>query len=89
LEAWRIRISGRVQGVGFRYYALRKAQEMSIAGWVRNLPDGDVEIHAEGAVEALSAFLSAVRQGPPFAMVTDVSFRKVPVENCPSFTIRG
>ncbi len=53
--ARRFRISGLVQGVGFRYYALRRAQERGVVGYVRNLPDGRVEVVAEGAEEALES----------------------------------
>lgn len=62
-------ISGRVQGVGFRYYVLEKAQNLGLAGWVRNLWDGQVEVTAEGAKADLDVFLSALRRGPSSARV--------------------
>src|SRR3982751_2540845 len=49
--AVRVLVSGRVQGVGFRDFTLRKAQQLRLAGWVRNLPSGEVEAYAEGARE--------------------------------------
>jgi acylphosphatase len=55
-----VRYSGRVQGVGFRYTAQRLAVDFPVSGYVRNLPDGDVEVVAEGAPEAVEAFLAAV-----------------------------
>jgi len=54
--------SGRVQGVGFRYTAHHVAQEYDVAGFVRNLPDGKVEVRVEGLPEQVEAFLSALAQ---------------------------
>jgi acylphosphatase len=66
------RIAGRVQGVGFRYYAERQARRLGLTGWVRNLPDGDVELVAEGEENALQQMLAWCNQGPPSAAVTQV-----------------
>lgn len=60
-ERRRVHYSGRVQGVGFRYTAHGLAQEYAVAGYVRNLSDGRVELVAEGPREDLDAFLAAVR----------------------------
>jgi acylphosphatase len=65
-------ISGRVQGVGFRYFAEAAAAREGLHGWVRNLPDGRVEIAAEGDADALERFERHVRHGPPGARVDDV-----------------
>jgi acylphosphatase len=65
-------IQGRVQGVGFRYFALRRAEALHLHGWVRNLPGGEVELEAEGDRDALVRLVDAVRQGPVAAEVTDV-----------------
>ncbi|MCD6362190.1 MAG: acylphosphatase [Armatimonadetes bacterium] len=65
-------VSGRVQGVGFRYFVLRRAQSLGLNGWVRNLSSGDVEFVAEGPREALEELLRAVRQGPPMSWVERV-----------------
>jgi acylphosphatase len=70
--ARRIIVSGRVQGVGFRYFAQAVASREGLHGWARNLPDGRVEISAEGDREALDRFEHAVRHGPPGARVDDV-----------------
>ena len=64
-------LSGRVQGVGFRYFALRSAQRLNLHGWVRNLPDGSVEIEAEGTREALERFAEEMQRGPTAARVDD------------------
>lgn len=65
-------IGGRVQGVGFRVFAWTAASREGLHGWVRNLPDGRVEISAEGEAEALERFERLVRHGPPGARVEQV-----------------
>lgn len=65
-------IEGRVQGVGFRAFAIRNANEMGINGWVRNLREGSVEVFAEGRRTDLDKFLSVLRRGPGSAYVTNV-----------------
>ena len=67
-----LRISGRVQGVGFRFHMERKARELGVTGWVRNRHDGTVEAIVQGAPEAVEAMIAAARQGPRSAVVTDV-----------------
>jgi acylphosphatase len=62
--------SGRVQGVCFRMFTQREAQELGLVGWVRNLYDGRVEIVAEGARELLDRFVAWCRHGPPYAEVS-------------------
>ena len=62
-------LAGRVQGVGFRYFALRSALRLNLHGWVRNLPDGSVEVEVEGPREALATFAGEMRQGPSAADV--------------------
>jgi len=69
MRATRLLIRGIVQGVGFRYFAIRAARELGITGWVRNLNDGRVEAVAAGAPEALADFIGRVRQGPRGAQV--------------------
>ena len=65
-------VHGRVQAVGFRVFALQQAQRWGVAGWARNLPDGRVEIVAEGDRRALDEFVARVRRGPVGARVEDV-----------------
>jgi acylphosphatase len=62
-------VSGRVQGVGFRWFARRSAQTHGVRGWCANLSDGRVEIVAEGERAALEAFTAELRLGPPAARV--------------------
>ncbi|GAB4522758.1 MAG: acylphosphatase [Anaerolineae bacterium] len=66
-------ITGRVQGVGFRDSTQRFAQAHALTGWVRNLPDGRVEIMAEGAHDDLQALIMFLEQGPPASRVDSVS----------------
>jgi acylphosphatase len=65
-------VRGIVQGVGFRYYVLRRSRALGIAGWVRNLPDGSVEIVASGTPDQLNTVESWLHEGPSSARVTCV-----------------
>ncbi|MBX9814544.1 MAG: acylphosphatase [Proteobacteria bacterium SG_bin5] len=65
----RVFISGKVQNCGFRDYMVRRASELHVAGWVRNLRDGRVELLVAGDPSAIEALLDAARQGPPRARV--------------------
>lgn len=67
----RITVTGRVQGVGFRYFAHNLALELKLVGYVRNLSDGRVESEVEGEEDAVNQFASAFHKGPSFAHVTD------------------
>ena len=78
-------ISGRVQGVGFRYFVQSVASRESIAGWVRNLDDGRVEAVAAGDADAIGRFERAIRQGPAGARVDHVQVD----ETFPLGTISG
>lgn len=71
-KALRLLIDGRVQGVGYRWFARQAGREMGIAGRVRNLPDGRVEVHAAGDPEGLARFIGRLREGPPAARVTEI-----------------
>lgn len=65
-------ISGRVQGVGFRFYMQRRARELGVAGWVRNRSDGTVEAVVHGSPEQVNAIVAWARRGPPSAVVAAV-----------------
>lgn len=65
--------TGLVQGVAFRYHAVQRARELGLAGWVRNLSDGRVEIVAEGEKPVLERFVSWNRHGPRTARVDDLA----------------
>jgi acylphosphatase len=71
-------VRGLVQGVSFRASAQAEARRLQVAGWVRNLPSGDVEALAEGAPEAVEAFVAWCRRGPAEARVSAVSVDDAP-----------
>jgi len=61
-----------VQGVGFRHYVRETARDLGLSGWVRNAPDGSVEVAADGPPQSTKALLDAVRRGPGGAVVVDI-----------------
>lgn len=65
-------VKGRVQGVNFRYYVLRKANELGINGYVRNLKDGNVEILAQGTRDGIDRLIEFVKSSPGSSFVTDI-----------------
>lgn len=67
-----LRITGRVQGVGFRFYTQRKARELGLAGWVRNCRDGSVEAVIQGSPGAVETMIAWARRGPASAAVAGV-----------------
>jgi len=68
----RVTVTGNVQGVGYRYFVLERAQSLSVHGWVRNLFDGRVEAELEGESGSVNMLLDAMREGPTFAHVEQV-----------------
>ena len=82
-------ISGKVQGVGFRAFTERKANLYGLSGWVRNLPDGRVEVVAEGDEILLKEFLKDLKKGPPLARVDHIEVHwEEPTGEFFDFTIR-
>ena len=69
-------LSGRVQGVGFRAFTMRTAQQLNVNGWVKNLSDGRVEAILTGSEEKVDKMLEQVKQGPSFAKVDDIEIRE-------------
>jgi acylphosphatase len=83
-------VRGRVQGVGYRYFALEAAERLGVTGFVRNLRSGDVEVHAEGDEAMLPLFRQELERGPRMARVTDVTETDAQVSGLySSFLIRG
>jgi len=80
-------ISGRVQGVGYRYFVQRAAVALGLTGYARNLPDGSVEVYAVGPEDALSELSGALRQGPRWADVRGVEEQEAAVEKRDGFSI--
>jgi acylphosphatase len=78
LSALHVLISGRVQGVGFRYSCYAQARRLGLGGWVRNTPEGDVEVWLESRdKEQLETMLEWLRQGPPYARVDKIHYNSV------------
>jgi acylphosphatase len=88
LSGRKLLVSGRVQGVGYRYFAERSAQEIGVTGWARNLDDGRVEVHANGTATQLEEFEARLRKGPRFADVRSVESKETPVLELSGFHIR-
>ena len=85
---WNIRVKGKVQGVAFRAYARDKANQLSISGYARNMPDGSVLLEAEGLVDDLSDFYNWCKKGPMWARVDHIDLTKGRVQDLESFMIR-
>lgn len=84
---YRIHVTGRVQGVGFRWSASYEARRLGISGYVKNLPDGSVFIEAEGNQEQLNDFLLWCNRGPGIGLVRDVTVESMPPVNYADFRI--
>ncbi|HEY2842420.1 MAG TPA: acylphosphatase [Bryobacteraceae bacterium] len=89
MRARKFWISGRVQGVGYRYFAIRVARELGVRGWVRNLSDGRVEAYAAGPAPLLEDFEARLRQGPPAGEVRGVEVQDVPYDTNSDARIEG
>lgn len=79
-ELVRVRVfaDGLVQGVAYRFYAEKYAARLDITGWVRNLPDGRVEVLAEGTAEHIEMFLERLKEGPSHARIDSFDVRREP-----------
>ncbi|MBU1078268.1 MAG: acylphosphatase [Spirochaetes bacterium] len=72
VKALHLLVSGRVQGVGFRFFVQRLGESMGITGYVKNLYNSDVEVYAEGGQSTLYQFLDKIKSGPPLSRVLNV-----------------
>ncbi|MGK7874726.1 MAG: acylphosphatase [Xenococcaceae cyanobacterium] len=81
-------VSGRVQGVGYRFWTLYQARELGVSGWVRNLPDRRVEAVFEGDRAAVEQMVKWCHTGPSAAVVKDVAVEQVEPERIRGFEIR-
>ncbi|HAF28739.1 MAG TPA: acylphosphatase [Bacteroidales bacterium] len=88
LKSIKINIYGKVQGVGFRYCALQKANELGLKGFVKNRTDGSVYIEADGEPEVLDKFILWCKIGPSRSQVDDVKVSDIPFNNYKSFGVK-
>ena len=82
-----VSVSGRVQGVFFRYETRSKALELGLTGWVRNLPDGRVEVIAEGKDENVNQLIEICKQGPAFVDVKNVDVEEMQHQGYKDFKV--
>jgi acylphosphatase len=90
VEAIAAKVTGRVQGVGYRYTAAHTAERLGLVGWVRNASDGSVEVRVQGDAQVLEQFVVFLKLGPRAARVRSVDVH--PVESDPTldgFTVRS
>ena len=87
-ERWRMTVRGNVQGVGYRASCLRRANDLGLSGWVRNMPDGTVEVEAEGPLLALTELRLWCEKGPRHAQVSHVANALIPATGSDWFEIR-
>ena len=84
MESIHLEVRGRVQGVGFRWFVVEKAHQLKIAGWVKNRPDGNVEVAAAGPRDAIERLETAVKVGPRSARIEEVKvLQPLPAESLP------
>ena len=88
MKTVRLRITGRVQGVGYRAWAERVAADWGLRGWVRNRADGTVEMLVAGADDRVAAMTAVARHGPPAARVDDVQVEDDTDDGSPGFAAR-
>ena len=88
MPAYRFVVHGRVQGVGYRYFVQREANARRVTGFVRNLPDGSVEVVAEADEPAIAALEAELRRGPSFARVASVDRTAITPRGDDGFHIR-
>ena len=77
MKTIRIIVTGRVQGVGFRYFTVRYANDLGLCGWVRNLPDGSVETAIQGKGEKIEEMIRLLKQGPGAASVSSLEIEEI------------
>jgi len=88
VKAVTVKVTGRVQGVSFRWYAVQEAERLGVTGWVRNEPDGSVAAHLEGEDGAIEEMVEWCRRGPSYAVVRHVAVTESATTGARSFDIR-
>ena len=88
MRTLQIQVLGRVQGVGFRFYTNKRAQEFNIKGYVKNRSDGSVFIEAEGEDSVIKAFVSWCEKGPAWSRVSELKIAEIPFVGYDNFQIK-
>jgi acylphosphatase len=89
MKSVRLVLSGRVQGVGFRYFVKQIAAQHHVKGWIRNRDDGHVEIAAEGTDQQVDSFIRKTRRGTFLARVEDMELHSCALQNYTAFDIKA
>ena len=80
MKRYNLKVSGRVQGVGYRFFTQNAARKFGVVGWVKNLSDGRVEAEIQADPQILEVMLKELNRGPSFGKVTDLLKHEIPVE---------
>ena len=89
MKRFRIIVKGVVQGVGYRYFTLEEARKLGLEGYVKNLPDGTVEVDVQGEEGLLREFIETLRVGPRAAHVTGLDVEELkPTDDFDGFTVK-
>ncbi len=75
------KVTGRVQGVFYRASTQDEARRLGLTGWVMNMPDGSVELEAQGPDEKIEKLILWLHEGPPYSVVTNVEVKEIPLKN--------
>ncbi|MEE9190250.1 MAG: acylphosphatase [Candidatus Neomarinimicrobiota bacterium] len=81
LACIRVIASGRVQGVWYRKFCFDRANKLNLEGWVKNMPDGSVQLVAQGSRDKLDILISKLNEGPPFSKVENLDVIWLPADN--------
>lgn len=88
INCYQIFIRGRVQNVGFRYFAFKTARMLNLSGFVRNEPDGSVYIEVEGDKANIRSFIRALEKGPSWARVDQIDVSDIPLQQYSDFIVK-
>ena len=88
MRTLQIKVLGRVQGVGFRFYANKRANEFKLKGYVKNMTDGSVYIEVEGEDSVVKTFVSWCERGPAWSRVSELKISEIPFVGYEKFEIR-
>lgn len=89
ITRYKVKVTGRVQGVGFRHFCRDQAEHLGVTGWVRNEPDGSVTLECQSNENSLSRFENIIHKGPRFSKVEQINKKKIPsIEKEDAFIIQ-